>query len=103
MDSQTPQPKRFAKRETETGRSPISSQSLPLDMVQKSVKRLGWVALMYAVSILAVHLMGKWLGPELPDPVPDFRMPVIIPDRLKLLFRHGVDCFPVHRIPFAFI
>jgi len=41
-------------------------------MVQKSVKRLGWVALMYAVSILAVHLMGKWLGPELPDPVPDF-------------------------------
>ena len=49
-----------------------SGHSLPPDLIRKSVNRLGWVALMYAVAVFAVYRLGHWLGPPLPDHVPDF-------------------------------
>jgi eukaryotic-like serine/threonine-protein kinase len=64
-------PRRLARRQRESG--PFTTGAgLPMDLVQKSVNRLGWVALIFAIAIVLLQWIDRIFNPAHLSPLPDF-------------------------------
>ncbi len=69
--AETPQP-------TGSNRSTIHCYDLPPDMVEKAVNRLGWLALVYVASHIALRLVGHYSGH--PEGIPEhYLFPALFP------------------------